>query len=973
MPKGDIGVHIYGDYDDKDIRKLQRDLESLKKQSKTVGDKFASFGNGLADFGKKMSLFATLPIAAFGVAAFKAAEDAEKADARINQITKSMGFLGGAYAGGTKRLNEYASSLSKQIGIEDESIKAVQAKLLTFKQIGVTMNQTGGAMDRATQAAYDLASAGFGSAETNATQLGKALQDPVKGLTALTRSGVTFTASEKERIKAMVAAGQTAEAQNMILSAIEAQVGGTAKATVTDTQKMSVAWGELQENFGKALLPIVQGISQKVIPFLQSLVDKFTALGPAGQRTAVIIAGIVAAIGPLSFILGKTIASFKSVAAGITSTIGVMKSASGGIQNLALGFSNAGAVISETDGKMMRFGSALKTGVTAVVEFITSLAKQTAALVVQGAQWVATTAAMVAHKVASVAAAVATGVMTTAQWALNAAMLANPIGLIIIALVAFGAALVVLWNKSETFRNILTGAWDAIKNGFSTLWNFVRQILGTWVQTWAWVVGKILDGAVLMFGWIPGIGDKLKAARDKFKEFADDVVTKLKGTEEPSGKAGVAAGVAFINGIKTGAESVPTTVKKIGNKVVTTLGQSVIVEAKKQGATIGAPVVSSMLGTQGAYNEAYQTGSNVGAAYAAGAANEANTWVRTGLTAADRAGAIEYKIPKVKIDPTPLVEGVKSATESAKDKLKNTFGDWFKEGLDTLKTRLKDAEKAFDDFRSNVSGAISGAINFSDAAQEFDEQGNKVGKSFIDKLTEQATLAKNFAVKVRELIVAGLSKEALTQVLSAGVTAGTNIANELIAGGSGAITATNDLVSSTQAAADEVGTLAATNWFGAGVTSADETLKGFQSEFGPKGASRAKILRIMDNLADSMNRNATITVTTVNRIVTENIPATTFGGFRAKGGPVASQTAYVVGENGPEVFVPSASGQIVPNIGIGSTMSTKGGTAVSGNAASAVYNINVTTGVGDPRAIGQQIVEYIKKFEAANGATFAAA
>ena len=78
---------------------------------------------------------------------------------------------------------------------------------------------------------------------------------------------------------------------------------------------------------------------------------------------------------------------------------------------------------------------------------------------------------------------------------------------------------------------------------------------------------------------------------------------------------------------------------------------------------------------------------------------------------------------------------------------------------------------------------------------------------------------------------------------------------------------------------------------------------------------------------------------------------------RAEGGPVIAGRSYVVGEVGPELFTPSTSGNITPN------------SAMGGNT----YQITVQAGVGDPRAIGQQIVEYVKRFEKANGPVFAAA
>ena len=88
---------------------------------------------------------------------------------------------------------------------------------------------------------------------------------------------------------------------------------------------------------------------------------------------------------------------------------------------------------------------------------------------------------------------------------------------------------------------------------------------------------------------------------------------------------------------------------------------------------------------------------------------------------------------------------------------------------------------------------------------------------------------------------------------------------------------------------------------------------------------------------------------------------------KALGGPVTGGTPYIVGENGPELFVPGRSGSIVPNdVLAGSASRGSGG---GGNT----YAINVQAGVGDPRAIGQQIVEYVKKFEQANGPVFRAA
>ena len=154
-----------------------------------------------------------------------------------------------------------------------------------------------------------------------------------------------------------------------------------------------------------------------------------------------------------------------------------------------------------------------------------------------------------------------------------------------------------------------------------------------------------------------------------------------------------------------------------------------------------------------------------------------------------------------------------------------------------------------------------------------------------------------------------------------------------------------------------------------GIDSALQTYEGLKAAIGKGGQVYNAIQNLMNRLAASMSREATITVKTVNQAVTEFVNAAKLPG-RANGGPVAANTAYLVGERGPEVFLPSASGQIVPNVDLGTSVSRSG--VMSGGGGN-TYNISVNAGVGDPRAIGQQIVEYVRKYENASGRVFAAA
>lgn len=109
------------------------------------------------------------------------------------------------------------------------------------------------------------------------------------------------------------------------------------------------------------------------------------------------------------------------------------------------------------------------------------------------AKMIASTAASVAHKTASIAASAAAKAMAAAQWLLNAAMSANPIGLVVIALVALVAGIVIAYKKSETFRDIVQKAMKAVAaafgwvvDGFGKAW---KALSGAWTRFTGWIGG----------------------------------------------------------------------------------------------------------------------------------------------------------------------------------------------------------------------------------------------------------------------------------------------------------------------------------------------------------------------------------------------------------------------------------------------------------------------------------------------------
>jgi len=282
-----------------DVSNFSKGLESSQK-------KLQRFGKSVDQAFKKTAIAA----GALGAAAFKfvqAGEAASTANARILQINESMGLFGDQTKVVTDRLVKLAEKTALNTGVDQNAIKLTQAKLLTFKELAQTADVVGGAFDRATMAAVDMAAAGFGEAETNAVQLGKALNDPIKGITALTRSGITFTAEEKNLIKTLVESGKTLEAQDMILSAIEKQVGGTAEATANASDKMRVGFKLVSEQIGIALLPIfeelVAFLQTSVIPQMQGFADWASRNTETIKILAVALVAIVATLGTLSLVI----------------------------------------------------------------------------------------------------------------------------------------------------------------------------------------------------------------------------------------------------------------------------------------------------------------------------------------------------------------------------------------------------------------------------------------------------------------------------------------------------------------------------------------------------------------------------------------------------------------------------------------------------------------------------------------------
>jgi hypothetical protein len=275
-------------------------------------------GDRLQSVGGTLSAYVTAPLVALGVASVRAFDQSAKAVAAVESRLKSTG---GAAGFTSQQLQRMAADLQKVTTFDDDEIlSGVTQQLLTFPSIA------GEAFSGAQVAALNLSTVLGTSLQSSAIMLGKALQDPVQGLTAMRRVGISFSASQQEVIKRMAETGNLAGAQALILAELERQYGGAAeaaaKAGLGPFQQFGNAMGDVSERIGKV---IVEGLTP-LLNVGMRVAAWFNALPDPVVEVVTVLGMVVAAIGPLLFGLGSLIKLLPLLAAGwaaLTGPIGL--------------------------------------------------------------------------------------------------------------------------------------------------------------------------------------------------------------------------------------------------------------------------------------------------------------------------------------------------------------------------------------------------------------------------------------------------------------------------------------------------------------------------------------------------------------------------------------------------------------------------------------------------------------------------
>ncbi len=495
------------------------DLLARDRASSTVnkvGDSMRRAGRDSAGFGTSVQgawKTAAGAFAAYGIGDMFAGfiTDARES-ARISRLTEAaITSTGGAANITAGQIGELATALSNKTAIDDEAIQSASNLLLTFTNI---RNEAGAGNDifnQATAAALNMSTAMGTDANAAAMQLGKALNDPIKGVAALGKAGVQFSADQKAQIATMVESGNVMGAQQMILGELSTQFGGAAEAGADPIARLQTVAGNLGEEVGTKLLPHVERFSNWIIDTgIPAMRDGVAWL----QRNAGTIRTVAQVVGAVMLPI--------LAAWGIASTVNAAKTVAGWFSSSA---------------------AALRGALTMSV----SVVRVVAGWALMGAR-----ATMAALRV------VAGWVLMGAQSLLQAARMAaawliamGPVGWIIAAVVGLVALIIANWDKVKAFTvkafravvDFVVGAWrsirDGVTNGISAVIGFVTELPGKVLGALGDFGSLLLDlGGDLLRGLWDGISNSIDWLMDKVGDFFGDLlpgwVKDMLGISSPS-------------------------------------------------------------------------------------------------------------------------------------------------------------------------------------------------------------------------------------------------------------------------------------------------------------------------------------------------------------------------------------------------------------------------------------------------------
>lgn len=514
----------------------------------------------------------------------RSGEEAVKSQKRLQAIFQAQGLTGTKVF---RQLSNEAKQLSLSLGIEDEVIAEVQAKLALFGRAFTTGTQGAKDFKTATELAFDFEAAGLGDALKGAKVLGQALSDPLNAAEKLKKAGILLTQEQIKEIETLVRQGKIAEAQAKILQFVQGIIGGTAEATASASAKLSIAIGEIVESIGVLLLPLLDPLAKGIGNFslaVTNAIDKSGGLNGIWNNYLVPIGkSVITTFDSLRNSLGLTNTFFSAVWDIIKIGLGVLAEL---FQSI---FGNK--ALNDT------FISTLKSLWNMFEALFQYLAKYFLPILEQLLKIILPPLVLLFK-----------GLIAVIQFLITVVL--NVVGTIA-DFITFVARAIVKMGEWITQSKTVTGLLNFLGAGFSALKNFVLE------------VGKALGGGFILevikavTGAIGKVWDLLNQVKDRIANFfknlfnvgsrSDFTITTpnlggLQTTVDNSGQLVLPDVGTFMPQVtptpkptpKTIVKELPTKTTASGNKASITNNYSVTVQALTPTPAVGKAVVDSI-------------------------------------------------------------------------------------------------------------------------------------------------------------------------------------------------------------------------------------------------------------------------------------------------------------------------------------------------------------------------------------------
>ena len=427
--------------------------------------------------------------------AIKAFTESQLVVTQTEAVLKSTAGVAGMTA---DSIGYLAGRMQHLTGISDETVQTGENMLLTFTNIGKNI------FPQATETMLDMSVALGQDVKGSAIQLGKALNDPILGVTALRRVGVAFTESQQDQIKALVESGKTLDAQKMILKELQTEFGGSARAAgQTFPGQLNIlkqTFGDLQEKVGEFLTNALGPI----IPKFQEVVDTITNIVGGEGTLADLTKTLTDQFGSFGETIGKTIEFFGAHKEALIALAGVL----GGVLSLSLIAATAA---------MASF-----IGLSAPVLLIAGAIGAIGALIIANWGTIGPVLMPVIEMVKGFFQSMADGIINFVT--VNMPTF-QAIWAVLVNLIQYGLAFISgLWNTVwPSIMAVFKGIWESLVGIFKVLWGAFQVVLsvGLGILTGDW--GKAWD---LMKSGFMNIFDGIKTFA---KGWWDSIVGMFKG------------------------------------------------------------------------------------------------------------------------------------------------------------------------------------------------------------------------------------------------------------------------------------------------------------------------------------------------------------------------------------------------------------------------------------------------------------